>query len=612
MNEKEILDLLKQHEWKDIEFKEAKTTVPKNAYESVSAFANTEGGYLVFGVKKDGSDFDVVGVIDVDKVQNDFLTALRQKEKFSSIIEVQEGLQRAEGKDLLIFYVPEVNRTNKPVYLNGNIKRSFLRKGACDVKCSDEELKRLLTDASKERYDGRTVDYDISKCFNSKDIMWYRRQYEGKAGNRTYADLSDEEFLFQFGLLKETPSGRKPTLASLLLFGQDGYLRGLLPRPVIDCQRYLYRSDSSDERRWHDRAVCDYNLVQSWTAIIEWYYRFAEIPFEVDPKTMQRKDQPVDYVAFREAIVNMLIHQDYSDHTRKPVIQHYKDLTRFWNPGDAFVSVSDLLEPGEKETRNPLIVTAFRRIGFSENAGWGLRDVFSSWRGLGHVPPELTNDKSKKSFELVLKLDVLLSADQLKFQKTIGVHLSEDEAAAFAYACKKQAPFLLSDIKGVLNKSTSACVAVVDQLVNQVLLSRIDENIFELAPVMKQRFQAEVQAGAQVDSSYTHDGVHDAESGGHDGVHDDKSGGHDELNDTERKILCACMNTKSTPELLSELGYTSRTRNYRTALSKLIDNGLVLMTQPDKPRSKSQKYVISDKGTTVLQKQELSGDYVGT
>ena len=583
MTEQEILEFLNQHEWKDVEFKEARTEVPKRAYESVSAFANTEGGHLVFGVKKDGSDFEVVGVIDVDKVQNDFLTTLRQKEKFSSIIEVEEGLQAAANRDLLIFYIPEANRSKKPIYLDGNIKRSFLRKGACDVKCSDEELKRLLDDASKDRYDGSTLGYDITKCFSLKDVAWYRRQYEGKAGNRSYAELNDEDFLFQFGLIKNTSKGRQPTVASILLFGEDGYLRGLIPRSLIDCQRYLYKSGSVGEGRWHDRAVCDYNLVQTWRSIMEWYYRFAEVPFEVDPKTMQRKDQPVDYVAFREAIVNMLIHQDYSDHSREPIIQHYSNLTRFWNPGDAFASVADLLEPGEKETRNPLIVTAFRRIGFSENAGWGLRDVFSSWRGLGHVPPELKNDKSKKAFELVLKQEVLLSPDQVKFQETIGVHLSEDEAAVFAYACKKHGPFTLAGIKAVLSKSSSACAAIADHLVNQVLLSRVGDNTFELTPVMKQRFQAEV-----------HDGVHD--------------GVHDKLNNTELRILETCQKPMSTPEVLEKLGYSSRTRSYRSALSKLIKSNLLQMTEPDKPRSKSQKYFISDSGTRLLKKQEEASD----
>jgi len=594
MTEQEVLEILNQHEWKDVEFKEARTAVPKNAYESVSAFANTEGGRLVFGVKKNGSDFEVVGVVDVDKVQNDFLTTLRQKEKISCIIDVKETLKTILGKDILIFYIPEANRSEKPVYLNGTITRSYLRKGACDVKCSDEELKRLLNDASRERYDGSTVEYDIDKCFSAKDIAWYRRQYEGKTGNRSYADLDDNEFLFQFGLIKETDSERKPTVASILLFGQDGYLRGLLPRPVIDCQRYLCNSDATDEGRWHDRTVCDYNLVQAWTSITEWYYRFAEIPFEVDPKTMQRKDQPVDYLAFREAIVNLLIHQDYSDHTRKPAIQHFVDLTRFWNPGDAFATVEDLLEPGEKETRNPLIVAAFRRIGFSENAGWGLRDVFSLWHGLGHVPPEIINDKSRKSFELVLKQEVLLSSVQLKFQKIIGVHLSEDEAAVFAFACKKLKPFSLREVRAVINKSTSSCAEISNYLASQALLVKLLDDTFEVAPVMKQRFKAEA-----------HDEAHDE---AHVIGQEAQVEAHVELNETELKILCTCEEPKSTPELLKFLGYKSRTGNYKTALSNLLDLGLVEMTIPESPRSKSQKYIISEKGLSILNAQEELDD----
>ncbi len=598
MTEQEVVDILNQYEWKDVEFKEAQTAVPKNAFESVSAFANTVGGHLVFGVKKEGSGFKLVGVINVDKVQNDFLTTLRQKEKISSIIDVKEGLQTANGKDLLIFYIPEANRTDKPVYLNGDIRRSFLGKGACDVKCSDSDLKRLLNDASKERYDGNIVNYDISKCFGSKDIAWYRRQYEGKAGNRSYAELSDEDFLFQFGLLKETHSGRKPTVASILLFGNDGYLRGVLPRPVIDCQRYLYQSKSTGEGRWHDRTVCDYNLVQTWISIMEWYYRFAEIPFEVDPRTMQRKDQPVDYVAFRETIVNMLIHQDYSDHTRKPVIQHYSDLTRFWNPGDAFVSVEELLEPGEKETRNPLIVTAFRRIGYSENAGWGLRDVFKSWRGLGFVPPEIINDKSKKAFELILKQEVLLSEDQVRFQQTIGVHLSEDEAEVFAFACKKLTPFSLTEIRAVVNQPVSACVEIADRLVNQVLLVKIADNMFKLAPIMNQRFQAEAHIGNQ-----------EAQVEAHGNNQEAQVEAHVDFTPTEQKILSALSDgEKSGKALIDAAGYKSRTGNFKRSLEKLLTSDLIRMTNPDKPKASNQKYVISDNGFRLLKVWEEESD----
>ena len=103
-------------------------------------------------------------------------------------------------------------------------------------------------------------------------------------------------------------------------------------------------------------------------------------------------------------MVNLLIHQDYSDHSRKPEIRHYADQSVFWNPGDAFAANADLLEPGEKEVRNPRIVTAFRRIGLSENAGWGLRDVFRNWQELGtRSASHISNDKGRKCFELSLK-----------------------------------------------------------------------------------------------------------------------------------------------------------------------------------------------------------------
>ena len=50
MNRRELLKRLKGHEWTDVEFKESRQDVPKSAYETVSAFSNTHGGWLVFGV----------------------------------------------------------------------------------------------------------------------------------------------------------------------------------------------------------------------------------------------------------------------------------------------------------------------------------------------------------------------------------------------------------------------------------------------------------------------------------------------------------------------------------------------------------------------------------
>ncbi|MCG8549037.1 MAG: hypothetical protein MI799_01395 [Desulfobacterales bacterium] len=364
------------------------------------------------------------------------------------------------------------------------------------------------------------------------------------------------------------------------IFGQNGYLRGLLPRPVIDCQRYLFHHDDySTGERWHDRTICDYNLVQSWLAVQEWYYRFAEIPFEIDPKTLQRKDIPQDYTAFREAIINMLIHQDYADHSRKAEICHFIDLTKFWNPGDAFTQVKDLLEPGEKETRNPILVTAFRRIGFSESAGWGLRDVFKNWRDLGRVPPEIRNDKSKKVFELTLQNEILLSEEQIKIQKKIGVDLPEKESAVFAYACRKK-QISIYNIRDILGITLHKCRTVAGEMVTQGLLFKKDHNIYLLGPEIEEY----VQSVEMESRKETHDVV------------------HDDLSETAQKILNICKKALSGSELLGILGYKSRTRNFRLAMADLLEKDLIEMTLPETPKSKNQKYRLTQSGLHLVEK----------
>jgi ATP-dependent DNA helicase RecG len=124
---------------------------------------------------------------------------------------------------------------------------------------------------------------------------------------------------------------------------------------------------------------------------------------------MRRNDDPPDYVAFREAAINLLIHQDYGDQHRKASLKWFIDRFVFWNPGDAFATTAQLLESNEKEIRNPLIVNAFRRIGLSDQAGTGIRAIMRNWHELGRRTPEIDNDKAGKSFQLILCQEPLVA-----------------------------------------------------------------------------------------------------------------------------------------------------------------------------------------------------------
>ena len=114
MNKEELLKRLKKYEWNDLECKKARRGVSEDVYKTVSAFANTKGGYIVFGIEDQNGQLEIVGVLEVDKVQNEFLSALRGG-KLNRIIAVEEENIEHEGKTILTFFVPESPRNEKPV-----------------------------------------------------------------------------------------------------------------------------------------------------------------------------------------------------------------------------------------------------------------------------------------------------------------------------------------------------------------------------------------------------------------------------------------------------------------------------------------------------------------
>mgnify|MGYP005839476013 FL=1 len=76
---------------------------------------------------------------------------------------------------------------------------------------------------------------------------------------------------------------------------------------------------------------------------------------------------------------------------------------------------------------------------------------------------------------------------------------------------------------------------------------------------------------------------------------------HEPMSEIEQRILLACLDApQNTAELLALLGYESRTGNFKKALSRLMDLACLEMTIPDKPRSKRQKYRLTEKGRKVL------------
>ena len=648
MEKAELIERLKGYEWNDIEFKEARRDVPKNAYETVSAFSNTEGGWLVFGVRDGVGGFEIVGVLNIDKVQNDFLSALRGGQKLNRVIAVDERLIEDDGKVLLVFHIPEARRRDKPIYLRGDIRKSYIRRGAGDERCTEAEIERLLRDAADERHDGGTVDLDPERCFDDAALRWYRKLFDDRNPGHDEM-LSHVEFLHYWGLVVEAGGRLSPTRAAILLFGAPPALHQVLPRPVVDWQ--WNRGDWSEEladERWADRLVIETNLVEAWKTLLDRYSRRAERPFSVNVETLQREDSPPDYIAFREAAINLLIHQDYADHTRKAVIRFFDDRVLLWNPGDAFASADDLLEPGDKEVRNPRIVDAFRRIGLSEQAGTGIRAIFSNWRQLGHVPPIIGNDRTRKAFQLTLLKEELLSEEQILFQAGLGVHLNDTEARVFAFVCR-EGTARPRTVRAVTGLSGAETQAVMERLAVQGLvlpLGDAETPVFGIAEHLKGRLGRIDQGGDQVDggpsglvtgqarpgqedlsttqadrpsgSLFTAQADRpsrslstaqaDRSSGSLSTAQADRPSGSlstaqaeplTKLSANQRKIIEICDVPHSLTAIMRALGVTGRGYFKQRHLDPLLRGGVLRMTHPDQLQHPNQAYVLTEAGTKL-------------
>ena len=101
MNKNELIKKLEDIEWEDFEVKEAKSEIPKSSWETVSAFSNTSGGWIVFGVSKKGKDYKIKGVENPERIEQNFTTVLRGQKFNQKAIEKISVLRKKIDSDSL-------------------------------------------------------------------------------------------------------------------------------------------------------------------------------------------------------------------------------------------------------------------------------------------------------------------------------------------------------------------------------------------------------------------------------------------------------------------------------------------------------------------------------
>ena len=596
MEREELVALLRGNEWDDVEAKESANGVSKSAYSTVSAFANTKGGWLLFGVAEVKGALAVKGVNDPDRIQNEFLTTCRSTEKFSRPVSVHPHQHELEGKVVLAFYVEPSRRFDKPIRVRdgkGGGWATYIRLGAGDHRCTAEEEGRFLRDASTEPFDGALFCSYADDALEPESLRWFRGLYASRHEVQPLTELSDPLFLEELGLLREG----QLTHAAALLFGKTKLITRLKPAGLVDFR--LIRQPWSEEapaHRFDDRLLCEGNLVQALRALIERLLSLVPNPFSLEGDTLQRPAHPPEYKALREALVNLLVHQDYSDKHRLAQILWYDDRTCFSNPGDSFVSVEDMLGGGSSDLRNPLLARLLRQVGFAEQAGSGLPTIVRTWREVERLPPEVASDPGQKRFQLTLHWRVLPKQVDGFWKQLIGASVTPDQARLLAWLEQTGvAEVGLARLATGLSASETRKLITGLEVNGLVELLGDDGERLRLAPHL-----AELLAKARAPA-----GEATKDAGGTEQVTGhvtEQVTAHVVEHVTEQvvQLLRACEGEQSRAELMSALGLVHREHFRESHLVPALAAGYLEMTIPDKPKSSRQKYRLTPAGHAFL------------
>ena len=332
---------------------------PKSWCKSVSAFANTFGGALIFGISNDGQ---VVGLNDPEGDAEKISEII--KSRLTPIPEFKLRFHKTDdGKILVVLEVYKGDET--PYYYSGDgVLEAYVRIGNESVKATATELKRLVLRGKNTSYDSQNSTYKAEDYAFSK----LKERYKKWTGNSF-----DDKDLISFGLVNEQDD---LTNAGALLADES---------PIRCSRLFCTRWNGLNKSGGAVDALDDAEYSGSVIALIENGEAFIKRNCKMKwRKTANSREEMPEYVerSYHEALVNALAHRDYLVNGSEVHIDIYDDRMEIYSPGGmpdgSIIQDRDpLTVPSTR--RNPVLADVFNRLGYMERKGSGFGKIISGY-----------------------------------------------------------------------------------------------------------------------------------------------------------------------------------------------------------------------------------------
>lgn len=411
MQDTELLELVRKIqsfncEFQTIEVKTANQGCPKKLYDTLSSFSNQDdGGIIVFGLSEK-DDFAVLGVYDVQDLQK---KVTEQCKEMEPIVWALFSVCEIDGKMVVSAEIPGTDISERPVFYKGagRMRGSYIRVGESDEPMSEYEIYSYEAFRKRIRDDIRVVSNAKLSLFDTEKLNEYISAVKSERINLAN-NVSDEEIMELMGI---TVDG-VPTLAGVMTFSK--YPQGYFPQLCITavCIPGLEMGDTDDEQvRFTDNRRITGPISEMLSEAVEFVRRNSRYKTIIDRygKRIDKEEYPIK--AVREAVLNALVHRDYSIYTENvPIrIEMYSDRMEIISSGGLYGRITiDSLGKVRPDTRNAALANMLEILHITENRYSGIPTICREFKQAGLPAPIF--EVRRGEFTVIFKNDIYKSS----------------------------------------------------------------------------------------------------------------------------------------------------------------------------------------------------------
>jgi ATP-dependent DNA helicase RecG len=361
---------------------ELKKAVPRpgELAERMCGMANAQGGLIIIGVED--SSLTVVGVPDARMAltRDMVLRAARQIDPLLLLDQASPEVYMLDGKRVVVATIPP---SRGPVYQASGV--FWIRRGTHTVPLSASEMLELANDRGLQDWELQPARDATMKDIDPERVDAYVRQRSARSrGFRRFDNL--QQLLIGMKCARIVNRKAVPTNAGLLFFGYDPQ-QHIIQSEVV-C--VLYR-DTLGVGGYADRKIITGTIQELIDETEAFLTQHVPVGGRIEGwKRIDLPDYPLE--ALREAVVNAVIHRDYTRRGESIRVFYYADRIEVHSPGLLLPGVTvEQMRRGEvtSKLRNPILAGLLRDIpGYMERVGSGIRLMLEETKQMGLPPPQ--------------------------------------------------------------------------------------------------------------------------------------------------------------------------------------------------------------------------------